>query len=694
MSDTLAPFAGSVDGERHRRFGSHLARSRKRVFVGRREELALFRTAIRDGGQAAVLYVHGPGGVGKSTLLRRFADEAVNSGRHVIEVDGRTTEPSPGSFQAVVGRVPDGSVLLIDTFERCQGLEEWLRERFLPVLPHDTTVVVAGREAPSTDWYIDPAWDETLHVLPLGDLTDDDALDLVRARGVPPRLHERVTAFAGRYPLALSLTATVVARRMPSSTDWSPTPNIVKTLLRHLVGSTPSPMHRHALEVCAHAMTTTEDLLRSVFGEEHAAELFDWLRGLPFVESGPGGIFPHDVVREALDSDLRWRDFAGYQKMHVQVREYAVEQVRRASVSSVLMAARAANYLLHHGPFTLAYHSWRGNGEVYEAPCRPQDRSTVLEMARQVLGGDSPAAVEYWLDRQPQAFRLYRSSATGTLLGFLAHLECERFTAEDATADPVVAALLRHYGGDMSTPADGVLRLARYLVQAEGGERPSPAFDLMRLSVLADLLRMGRLAWSGRVLSDREFWEKEMSLLGHETVDAGRTPDGRSHTVFVMDWQARPVEAWLDHLSRHVLFGSDAEAATTHAAPHSEPAPEPTGGELTDDQWDKAVRDLFRAWNHEDVLAANPITRLVSGGTPAERVHALRQQLLHVVESLRSDLTTAKYHHALIATYLGRQTTQRGAAARLGTPFSTYRRHLDHGLSEAVTRLRRQLTSQ
>lgn len=693
MSDMFATLTESMADDRRRSLGSHLARSRKRVFVGRREELALFSTAIADRDRAAVLYIHGPGGVGKSTLLRRFADEAVGRGRHVIEVDGRTTGPSPEAFRSTVGTVPEGSVLLIDAFERCQGLEEWLRERFLPSLAYDTTVVVAGREAPSTDWYIDPAWDETLRVLPLGELTHDDAVELVRARGVPSRLHNSVTAFAGRYPLALSLTAAVAARHMSSSVAWAPTPNIVEMLLRRLVGCTPSPMHRQALEVCAHAMTTDEGLLRSVFGDEHAAELFAWLRGLPFVESGPSGIFPHDVVRQALDSDLRWRDFAGYQKMHVRVREYAVEQVRRASGPSVVTAARAANYLLRHGPFKMAYHSWRGNGEVCEEPYRPQDRSTVLGMAGQVLGGDSLHGVEYWLDRRPEAFRLYRSSASGTPLGFLAHLECDRFTAEDAVADPVVAALMRRYGGDMPAPTGGVVRLARYLVQAEGGERPSPAFDLMRLSVLADWLRTDHITWSGHVLSDREFWEKEMALLGHEAIDAGRTPDGRPHTVFVMDWQARPVETWLDTLYRRVLFGPDAKDVTT-AAPHSEPARESKDTELTKNQWDEAVRDLFRAWNHQDVFAANPLLQLVPGRTTTERVNALRQQLLHVVESLRDDLTTTKYHRALTATYLGRQTTQRGAAARLGTPFSTYRRHLDHGLAEAVIRLRRQLTSQ
>ena len=35
------------------------------------------------------------------------------------------------------------------------------------------------------------------------------------------------------------------------------------------------------------------------------AELFEWLRNLSFIESGPLGLFPHDLAREALVADLR-----------------------------------------------------------------------------------------------------------------------------------------------------------------------------------------------------------------------------------------------------------------------------------------------------------------------------------------------------------------------------------------------------
>jgi hypothetical protein len=84
-------------------------------------------------------------------------------------------------------------------------------------------------------------------------------------------------------------------------------PDVVRGLLTRTLDEVPGPRHRLALEVCAHANVITETVLRSVLGDE-AGELFTWLRTLSFVEEGPYGLFLHDMVRDALDADLRWRD--------------------------------------------------------------------------------------------------------------------------------------------------------------------------------------------------------------------------------------------------------------------------------------------------------------------------------------------------------------------------------------------------
>ena len=63
-----------------RSLGWRVQAAREMAFVGREEELAVFTAALYGGG-CSVLYVHGPGGIGKSALLRRFAAEAAVAGR-------------------------------------------------------------------------------------------------------------------------------------------------------------------------------------------------------------------------------------------------------------------------------------------------------------------------------------------------------------------------------------------------------------------------------------------------------------------------------------------------------------------------------------------------------------------------------------------------------------------------------------
>jgi hypothetical protein len=51
---------------------------------------------------------------------------------------------------------------------------------------------------------------------------------------------------------------------------------------------------------------------------------------------------------------------------------------------------------------------------------------------------------------------------------------------------------------------------------------------------------------------------------------------------------------------------------------------------------------------------------------------------------LAQDSRDDKLYRAVEQTYLRRTATQEGAAARLGLPFSTYRRHLSQGVARVV----------
>jgi AAA ATPase domain len=142
-----------------------LKSARRRRFVGRAAEVELFLGALAlPEPPFSVLWIHGPGGVGKTTLLGALADAATDAGVGPVSLDLRAIEPSLPAFlaelgraaglpaeaspqEALAGRVP--AVLLLDTFEAAVGLEDWLREEFVPALPVRALVVVAARNGTS-----------------------------------------------------------------------------------------------------------------------------------------------------------------------------------------------------------------------------------------------------------------------------------------------------------------------------------------------------------------------------------------------------------------------------------------------------------------------------------------------------------------------------------------------------------------
>ncbi|WP_033339322.1 ATP-binding protein [Catenuloplanes japonicus] len=648
------------------RLAERLRAARQQSFVGRRRELTGFRDALAGGpGAYAVLYLHGAGGVGKSTLLRRFADEARDAGRTVVEIDGGAVDAAGFEIE-----VAEGLVLLVDSFERCQGLEGWMRETYLPKLPAGAVAVLAGQEPPDPLWASDVSWSELLRVATLGDLDPGEAAELLRLRGVPDVLHESVLAFAGGHPLALSLAASAASRELPVS-RWTPSRDVLTTLIDQLVGEVPSPAHRHALEVSAHAESTTEELLRAVVGNR-AAEIFDWLRRLPFIRSDRNGLHPHGVVRSALEADLRWRDPQGYERLHHNVATHMLDRARTASGEAVQPAMRALWHLLRANDVVAPYeiNPVRTDGEVYATPLHPEDHPWVRRM-----GADS-AILRFWLDRRPEAFTAYRRASDHTLIAFAAHLRLTEPDPEELAVDPAVAQAWA--GAETAPPRPGEhVFITRYLYPPID-RRPAQAGILMQLQSLEAWIRSARLAWSFVVVPEPDRLLPLMAFTDHHPVAGGARMmiDGHPHGVFGHDWRALPVDAWITALNARLLFGPDARPGR------------PAFTVLSRADFDAAVRDALKNWHLPDALESNPLlgTHLIGdrGGNPAQ---TLRDLIVEAVDSLRDDAREGKLHRALATTYFHRAPTQEAAAEKLGVPFSTYRRHLTRGVERVAERL-------
>jgi hypothetical protein len=188
-----------------------------------------------------------------------------------------------------------------------------------------------------------------------------------RASRRPARPGARITH---GHPLALALLVDVLVQRGDRGEDdagleLADAPDLVRALLERFLEGVPSARHRAALEVCAHTRVTTEALLRDTLGSEDAGALFAWPRGLSFVEGDAQGLFPHDLARDVLDADLRWRDRAAYADLHGRVRRHVVARIRETE-GRAQQRASADLHFLHRGNAGIRpLYDWDTLGRTY-----------------------------------------------------------------------------------------------------------------------------------------------------------------------------------------------------------------------------------------------------------------------------------------------------------------------------------------
>src|SRR5947208_7092444 len=98
-------------------------------FVGREPELEFFDSLMVEEPSHQVVLVHGPGGIGKSTLLREVARRAEKRGYRPTLVEGRELAPVPGEIENALGDIASVELPLImfDTYERMSAASGYLR---------------------------------------------------------------------------------------------------------------------------------------------------------------------------------------------------------------------------------------------------------------------------------------------------------------------------------------------------------------------------------------------------------------------------------------------------------------------------------------------------------------------------------------------------------------------------------------
>ncbi|MFJ2559358.1 MULTISPECIES: ATP-binding protein [unclassified Streptomyces] len=649
-----------------------------RRFVGRQDELEAFRTALDDpSGAITVLALHGPGGIGKTTLLRHFALEGARRGRDVVEVDGERTEPTEEAFRAAVpvtGTAPP--VLLVDSVDRLEPLADWIRDQFLLRLPPGSVVVFAGRLPPSLRWQTDPSWADTLRVHRLGGLSLSQSARLLRD-STPGRVTQGRArlAFADGHPLALRLVGQ--GQDTPFGGEWQPSPEIVRDFLERVLGPVPSAVHRQALEICAHVPDTTEDLLR-VFLPDDTHELFGWIRHQPYALSRRAGLRLLPVVAEALDRDLRWRAPDTYLSMHKSVRTYLQHVIRNRPEPASLRAAGAFNYLQTRGRRFPGFEWDEHDDAVDETPCGPDDVRAVRDFAYEQLGTGRVAAVDFWLGRQAAGFHLYRSVRTGDVVGVLGVLSFDRWDAVETVIDPVVAAARDHIAASRELRPGQQVDLVRFALASRRAPELTATSARMAARVTWKLLRHQQLEWTMHAVNDVD--EQSARLL--EFADFRQLPRGprlaeQRVRLFAHDWGTHRGDEWSDLLDDRMFFGLRTPGVASL----------PSTSVLSRASFDRAVHDALRDWHQRERLATNPLLHASFVASRPGDQENLRRLIVGAIKAIDKD-PKAKMQRAVVwATYVRGGSTQQAVAREFSLSFSTYRRYLKRGIERACWHL-------
>ncbi|MEZ4701671.1 MAG: AAA family ATPase [Rhodothermales bacterium] len=689
------------------RFADLLHAARQRLFVGRQEELDLFDQALTAVERPySVLFVHGPGGVGKTSLLHMFAERAKHCGWRPGYIDTRTLEPSPDAMLRALGAMmgapagadvidllngsPERHVLLFDTTETIRPLDWWLRERFLPALSDRVIVVFAGRFKPSVAWRIDPGWQALVRAVPLRNLSTSESLAYLQKRQVPDARHRAILSFTHGYPLALSLMSDMVEQR-PDAAGADASPDIVQALLTHFLDEAPGPEHRRALYVCAAVRQTTEQTLRTLLDPDDAHGVFEWLRTLSFIDAGPAGLFPHDMARQVLVADLQWREPDWHAELHRRARTYYIGHLQDASGPEMRERLIDFLYLHRENPllkpiFTQLQSDWNeqtAQNPIVDDALGPDDIDPLVDMVAH-HEGDGPASwARRWLERQPEHVRVYRDG-TGRPLGMLLPI---LLTPEDADLeDPAVAHAMDFLRRHAPLREGECAVHFRFWMSGETYQDLSLIQSMCFIQMVRMYLTIPGLAFSFLPCADPDLWKMIFAYVDlHRFPDADYPTDRSKMGVYGHDWRVTPPAEWLSRLASRVPSPEYAGA----------PAPaEPSVFVLSREDFLVAVREALKAFSRPERLRENPLLRsrlVIEAGAPdadaADRIQTLCGLLDAAAATLDGAPRDRKLYRALEKTYLKPAPSQEIAAEQLGVPYSTFRRHLMAGVDRVAEML-------
>ncbi len=667
-----------------------LEQARDSRFVGRRSETDRFGDLLSSP-EPAVIVVHGPAGIGKSTLMRRFGQLAQSAGTTPKIIDARDLPPTldavrerlrPVFDHQITGRV----LIMIDHYELLAEIDAALREHLAPQLPEDVILVLVGQRPPSIGWRTDPGWTSLVHPMALQNLDAGDCADYLDRTGVQQDLHQAAYAFTHGHPLALALVGDVA--RAHGSLSPAGSADVIGVLLDRLLAAMPSPTHRLALEAASQVRVVNEPLLAVLLGADSSTAaipaLFDWMRGLPFVDAGQSGLYLHDLVRDTLTTELRWRDASRYASYHDRARQHYFD---RLGSNDPMTTTTCLLDLIYLHPnlrqfLTAPEEAASLRLDPLALPVATDDRDAVLTMVRRHQGMQSEEFARHWLAARPETWQLVRDGSRA-VRGAICRLPVESVAPGDDQEDPALAAARIELADHPPLRTGETATLFRFWLAAESYQTFSPVVSLLVTVIARHFFTAPGLAVTLLPFADLDAWSAFTAYIDQRrSPNADFSCDGHTYAVSVHDWRLDPPSAWTARLAAQEI---GVVPPTAPAAP---------AAVLTEDEFTIAVRQALKNYPRPDRLRRSDLlrckiitTRLTGSEAPTDQAALLQAVIKEAVETLVAVPADRRLHRVLVRAYLAPAPTLEKAAEVLGLPSSTFRRLLSTAVARVATLL-------
>lgn len=539
------------------------ARGRDAIgFVGRRRELDLLHEEVRSD-RTFVVHVHGVAGIGKSSLLNRFAAELRDARTHVVALDGRSLEPTDrglvnalasqlGNVDATLETVLErlGSeartVIIIDNYEVLRLVDTWLRQVLVPALPDTVRVILAGREPPVAGWLTAPDLPGAVRVTYLGPLEAPSAIELLRREGVEGVPAEAAARVAGGHPLALRLAAAAARERPDMPVEEAAAPRVIDALTRLYMADISDPIARRALEASSVVRRMTASLLGSMLPDVEPEEAFDRLRSVPFSEVRKDGLMIHEAVQSPLARSLHASDPARHRQYRRAAWQVLRSEVREVADKEELWRYTADMLYLIENPVVREAFFPSGAQALAVEPATAADLTTIEHIAERHDGPEGRKLMLAWWRQQPDAFSVVRDR-DGQITGFHCLLD-QAVLMAPRVDDPVVAGWWRHLRANPPPAGQRVLGYRRWL-DLEHGELPCATQAASWLDVKRTyMLLRPKLRRMFTVVHDPSPYLPVILKLGFRPLgeaDGSAMIDARTYTSVGLDFGPESVDGWL-----------------------------------------------------------------------------------------------------------------------------------------------------